>query len=130
MANRPNIGWNDGIPDAWRVQYFGTLADLDAASNTDADHDGVTNRQEFNLGTNPVDSDDHLSVRAGVSADRSVKLRFPTMAGRRYQVEVSNSLTPGSWTTVQSDILGTGTEVELSSGSDAKAGFYRVRVQE
>ena len=130
MSNRPNVGWNDGIPDAWRVQYFGTLADVSAASNTDADGDGVNNRQEFTLGTNPKDSDDHLNIRAGVNADRSVQLRFRTMAGRRYQVEVSNTLTPGSWTTVQSDVLGTGEEVELSSGSGARAGFYRVRVQQ
>jgi hypothetical protein len=130
MANRPSIGWNDGIPDAWRVQYFGVLTDLSSAGDSDADGDGVTNRQEFNLGSNPKDSDDHLSVRAGINTDRSVKLRFPTMAGRKYQLEVSNTLTPGSWTTVQSDILGTGSEIELSSGSGAAAGFYRVRVQQ
>ena len=130
MANRSNVGWNDGIPDAWRIQYFGGLTDLDSAADKDADADGVSNRQEFSKSSNPKDSDDNLNVRGVVNPDRSMKLRFQTMAGRRYQVEVSNTLTPGSWTTVQNDILGTGTEVELSSGSDAKAGFYRVRVQE
>lgn len=130
MQNRPGVGWNDGIPDSWRVQYFGRLNDLDSASDKDADRDGLNNRQEFEVGSNPTNSDDHMQVRAAVQADRSMKLHFPTMAGRSYRLEVSSTLAPGSWTTVQTDILGTGTEVELSSGSDAKAGFYRVRVQE
>ncbi len=130
MSNRPNVGWNDGIPDAWRVQYFGTLGDLSAASTTDADNDGLTNRQEFDRGSDPKDSDDHLNVRAAIGTDRSVKLRFQTMAGRRYEVEGSSTLTPGSWTTIQSDILGTGAAIELSNDSASRYGYFRVRVQE
>lgn len=130
MQNRPNLGWNDGIPDAWRVQYFGTLTDLDSASNRDADGDGVTNRREFELGSNPKNSDDQMRVRAALHSDRSMKLRFPTVAGRMYQLEVSNTLASGSWTQVQGDILGTGGEVEISSTSAARYGYYRVRVQE
>jgi hypothetical protein len=130
MSNRPGTGWNDGIPDAWRVQYFGQVADLSSAGERDADGDGVTNLREFQLGSNPKNSDDHMRVRAAISADRSMKLRFPTVAGRKYQLEVSDTLTPGSWTTVHSDILGTGSEVEVSSSSALRYGYYRVRVQE
>ena len=130
MQGRPNVGWNDGIPDAWRVEYFGTLADLDAAPDKDADGDGVNNRAEFEAGSNPKNSDDHMSVRANVNADRSMKLRFPTMAGRLYELQVSHDLNSGEWTTVRSDILGTGAEVEVSSSSAARYGYYRVRVQE
>jgi hypothetical protein len=130
MHNRPGVGWNDGIPDAWRIQYFGTLTDLGSQAQGDSDRDGVTNRSEFDLGTNPVNPNDHLTVSAGLNPQRAIKLRFPTAAGSIYQLEVSSTLSPGSWTTVQTGILGTGSEIEISSSASAPFGYYRVRVQE
>ena len=41
---------NDGIPDAWEIQYFGTIY-IDP--NGDADSDGSTNLQEYQNGTDP-----------------------------------------------------------------------------
>lgn len=127
MANRPNVGWNDGIPDEWRVQYFGTLANLKAAGDFDADGDGVTNGAEFQLGSNPTNPGDHLKVAGSILPNHSMKFRFPTAAGYKYQLLVSTNLT--DWTVIQENILGTGSEVELTSNSEAPLGYYRIQVQ-
>jgi len=44
----------DGLPDSWEMANFGTLA---YGPNDDPDNDGLTNHQEFQLGTNPNNSD-------------------------------------------------------------------------
>ncbi|MFT3866939.1 MAG: HYR domain-containing protein [Nibricoccus sp.] len=44
----------DGMDDVWELQYFG---DLGHSGNADADGDGLTDIQEFVLGTNPTLAD-------------------------------------------------------------------------
>lgn len=46
--------WDDNLPDAWEIQYFGHLNWTD---NDDPDNDGLTNIEEYNLGTNPNNPD-------------------------------------------------------------------------
>ena len=41
----------DGLPDSWELQYFG---DLVQDPSDDYDHDGLTNFQEYQLGTDPT----------------------------------------------------------------------------
>jgi len=42
---------SDGLPDSWELQYFGSATGASASGN--ADGDGLTNLQEYLLGTNP-----------------------------------------------------------------------------
>lgn len=130
MKTRPNIGWNDGIPDQWRVKYFGTLTNLRSHRLADADQDGSINAAEFALGTNPVDGNDNLRMRVLPDFDQRVRIRFRSVAGLRYKLEVSTTLRADSWQTIQSDILGTGADVEVSGGSASPQGYYRVRLQD
>jgi len=45
---------NDGLPDLWENEFFGSLAQADSG---DFDNDGLTNLQEYNLGVDPTDRD-------------------------------------------------------------------------
>jgi YD repeat-containing protein len=49
----------DGIPDWWRVQYFGgdgTRTNSQSCASCDPDGDGFTNLQEFEAGSDPTNS--------------------------------------------------------------------------
>lgn len=45
---------SDGLPDDWEMSFFGNLATL-AAAGDDLDGDGMSNREEFEGGTDPGD---------------------------------------------------------------------------
>ena len=86
---------NDGLPDAWQVQYFGSITNAEAAPGADPDHDGTSNWQEYLAGTDPRSADSVLSlhiVRGG-----SVGLTFWAIAEKSYTIEFSDSLAPGNW---------------------------------
>jgi len=46
----------DGLPDAWQIQYFGCVSCPQAAPSADPDHDGFTNLEEFQAGTDPTNA--------------------------------------------------------------------------
>jgi hypothetical protein len=53
---------------------------------------------------------------------------FPTVAGKTYRVERSDTLQSNSWTTVQDNIAGTGGTVQVTDANGAMNSkrFYRV----
>ena len=46
---------DDGLPDAWELEYFGTLKGADTGPLDDYDGDGVLNLSEYVAGTDPSD---------------------------------------------------------------------------
>jgi hypothetical protein len=46
---------SDGLPDTWELQYFGSINGGAAAGDNDLD--GLTNLQEYQISTNPLNSD-------------------------------------------------------------------------
>ncbi len=55
LSDRSASTWGDGIADAWRLRYFGSISSPDSASGADADGDGVINSDEYVNGTDPTD---------------------------------------------------------------------------
>jgi hypothetical protein len=96
--------YSEGIPDDWRLQWFGS-ADPNAGpkrhANDDFDGDGLSNLQEFLLGSNPT--------------NKSSNLRFTSLAASNvvwqakgyelYQLYSSSNLT--TWAPAGNPVLAT-----------------------
>jgi autotransporter-associated beta strand protein len=116
----------------WRLNYFGTIANSDNAADTaDPDGDGMTNAQEFIAGTNPNDRNSLLRISQVQTSGNDRLVSFPTVSGKIYRLEASNTLQSGSWTTVQDNIAGNGGTMQVTDtgGAAQPRRFYRVLVQ-
>ena len=57
--------YSEGIPDAWRTIYFGSSdpnAGPNRHANDDFDTDGISNVQEYLLGSDPTDRNSNLRI--------------------------------------------------------------------
>ena len=89
---------NDGLPDAWeqllidndRTGRLRTLADVKPGD--DLDGDGLTNYQEYLLGTYALDPLDGLALTVVEAVDGFAHLRFAVTLGRTYTIKASSDL--------------------------------------
>ena len=134
VSDRSGSSWQDGIPDLWRLRYFGAVSNLLSAAAADADGDGVSNWMEFRTGTDPNDVLSKLQLQTAscrTNNSPGLRLSWPTVPNRRYVVESSPVLGGTNWLAVATNLPGSGMlrefiDTNLSSGPR----FYRVRIQE
>jgi len=89
---------NDGIPDAWEralierdtTGRLRTLADIKPGD--DLDGDGLTNLQEYLIGTYALDRVDGLALEVLAVENSRARLRFTTVPGRVYTLRSSTNL--------------------------------------
>jgi hypothetical protein len=125
---------------AWRQFHFETPANSgSAADSEDPDGDGLTNAEEYVMGTVPTQPDAASPLMAA-SAEGGVTLSFVARqadgagyAGltRRYTVESSTSLAdPGLWVVLPgySGIAGGNQTVTLTPPHAGDRSFYRLRI--
>ena len=132
---------NDGLPDAWQIQYFGSAASASAAPNYSAAGDGVPNWMKYLLGLDPTKKG--LVVPGGVvyangpyilnppdpSNTNAIKIftaaevAFATEVGKTYQLQAASSIT-GGWQPVGSPITGTGETMSFVTPTRAKVQQY------
>lgn len=117
---------NEGIPAAWREQYWGPefRTDARAGAETDPDADGSTNIQEFVAGTNPLDprSGFLLHVRA------IPELRFVSVPGQKYRI-LRRAAVSDPNPTALAEVTATGPEllyIDHEAGVVANPAFYFV----
>jgi hypothetical protein len=116
----------------WRFANFGTTSNSgNAAAAADPDGDGWSNAQEFSAGTDPKDGISLLKVSQMQASGSNMVVSFPTVTGKIYRVERSDTLQGGSWTTVLDNIPGTGGIVNVTDngGATQPRRFYRIVVQ-
>jgi hypothetical protein len=120
----------DGIPDDWETAH-GFQASDPSDGSEDADHDGLTNLQEYLSGTDPASEGDSLRIeRFFVEPDGVMQLEFNATSNRTYAVEFLEEAEPGGWR-VLSEIMALSTNhavkvVDLLPPEEARRRFYRV----
>ncbi len=119
---------HDGLPDAWELRYFASLNSPLGGPDDDPDQDGLSNREELRLGSNPLVPAGVVRITAVNLATTTLHLRFVTEADARYRVEWANEVNAQTWTPLGNEVEGTGGEVEVT---DPGAGtqpqrFYRI----
>ncbi len=115
----------------WRLTYFGTIeSDENSADTADPDGDGWTNAQEFITGTDPTNAASTLKISQLQVSGSNILVSFPSVLGKTYRIERSDTLAAGSWTTLQANIAGTGGTVQITdtSGALQPKRFYRLVV--
>ena len=122
---------------SWAQQQFGLNSELNAPKE-DNDGDGLTNEQEFLIGSSPVeqslDSEAKISIK-----DTLIQLSFLTKPAqgdgyvgleRVYSVEESNDVSMDSWKAVPGyqNIVGNGQKIILSKSINDVKKYYRLKV--
>lgn len=120
---------NDGLPDDWEIAHqLDPLSAIgDNGAQGDPDHDGFTNLQEFQGGTDPRDPGSFLSLAIAPAAE-GVSLRFQAVATHSYTVQFRDSLVDGAWSSLfQIDPLPTNTLFSLpDTAVSNQTRFYRL----
>lgn len=86
---------SDGLPDEWEIQYFGNSTA--ATPQADSDSDGLTNIEEYLLGTSPINGASLLVMEYhGIPQSATAHtFTWQTVGGRRYWIEYSDNLMQG-----------------------------------
>jgi hypothetical protein len=128
-----DAGINEQI---WKQKYGVLDAQMDEQPpyagwlDQDADGDGVTNRAEFIAGTNPfhkLPTDPHFRSPAVATQPDNLELTFPTVPGKAYSAESSDSLMEAWQRGSLPEVTGDGTPKTLTVPKSAGR-FFRVSV--
>ncbi|MBA4388214.1 MAG: hypothetical protein C0404_09550 [Verrucomicrobia bacterium] len=118
-----------GIPDSWKVQYFGSANATNADGMCDADGDGMNNYGEWKAGTNPTNSASLLKFAQAAQEGGSLVLSWQSVAGKFYTIRKGTNLFGGFPVLVATNIPGTvGMNVSTLLVNQA-AEYYKVKVE-
>lgn len=117
----------DGFTTAAEITA-GTQPFLSQSNSADAaldsDGDGFTNLQEFRDGTNGANGADRLHINLQWNATSGIaEILLPSKLGRVYNLSRAASV-DGSYETLLTNILGTGTTITLKDDASSGVGLY------
>jgi uncharacterized protein (DUF1800 family) len=99
---------SDGLSDVWEAAYGQGLS-----PNGDPDGDGATNAQEAAAGTDPQKTTSVLRVSDITTPESGrVRLRWPTISGKRYQLQASPDFS--QWQNLLAPVVGDGNTAEVT----------------
>jgi hypothetical protein len=130
LSDQSSSIYNDGLPDSWRLRYFGTVHNILAQAAADADGDGTSNWHEYMAGTDPTDPKSFLRASTDRSTAQGIQdcvIRWPSVSAKRYLIERSTSPFNPSWIPVCTN-TGNGRDMEFHDMTGGQMRFYRVRV--
>jgi len=119
----------DGLPVPWLLANFGTT-NVDA--NADPDHDGMSNAQEYQAGTDPNNVNSVLRITAGSFSPggTSASITWNSVPTRFYYIQKTLGLTNGTWADSGLGIIPPAAGSSTMDGfadTNAPARFYRVK---
>ncbi len=121
----------NGLPDEWESQHFGNGYII--TDNSDADGDGVPDRQEYVAGTNPTNAFDRLALDHSGSGPMDngggLVIRWSSASNRFYSVVYKTNLLE-SFLPLTSGIAGTPPVNVYTSEQDtgSSPAYYRIGV--
>ncbi len=130
----------DGLPDWWRLAYFGhalgQAGDLSRAAD-DADSDGASNLTEFLSGTDPLNAAVSptaplFSITGLLTAGSDVQVNCSTVTNWGYQLQRRDRLdATSSWVAIGSRVPGNNGVLAFSDDGGATniARYYRVQAR-
>ena len=128
LASRTNSCYNDGIPDSWRLRWFGTTNNVLSSSNACPSGDGINNFKKFVAGVDPNTANNFPSVVSKTTpSGYSSAVTWPSVLNKQYVIERSSSLFNGPWATISTN-TGTGGNMEFDDTNTVPVRFYRVRI--
>jgi glycosidase len=125
----------DGIPDWWRLGWFGHalgMASDGSRAGDDPDGDGMTNLKEYLSGTNPLDPGSVFKILQALIVGNDLQVSCSTVTGHNYQLQRRDTLDAGiPWTNVGPLLSGTGNALVLTDtgGATNATRYYRVQVR-
>jgi hypothetical protein len=128
LSRRTSSSYNDGIPDSWRLRYFGTIYNQLSVSNADADGTGMNNWQKYLAGLNPVDPTSVLNEgmdQAVAQSPQDAVVCWPSVSGQTYIIKRSSTLFPPQWVNISTN-TGDGTYMEIHDASSGDHRYYEV----
>ena len=141
IANLTGDANNDGLPDSWQIQYFGSINNPLAAPNAINNTNGVPNWMMYALGLDPTSSgitvpggvvwaNGKTLINSGVTNTIAIytaaEVAFNTQVGSNYQIQGITQLS-GGWQNVGNPIPGTGNTVSYLTATRTNAQmFFRV----
>lgn len=125
---RLNSSFGDGIPDSWRLRWFGTVNNVLSASNACPSGDGVPNWKKFVAGVDPNVPNNFPSVNPKTAPTNAVTaIHWPSVYNKQYVIQRAPSLFSTQWTVLSTN-TGTGGDMEFDDTSTAPVKFYRVEI--
>ena len=128
-STRTNSSYRDGIPDSWRLRWFGTTNNILSVSNACPSGDGVENWNKYIAGVDPNAAGDFPQTKPKSPAPTgyNAAIHWPTVNGKQYVIQRASSLFSGPWSILTTNV-GTGNDMEYDDSSTNKVRFYRVLI--
>jgi hypothetical protein len=116
---------NDGIPDTWETDFgFNPANGNDAGVDTDGD--GLSNYEEYLVGTDPTNQLSNLRVDL-VTTPGTASVQVSAMAGRTYTVQYTDNIDADKWSRLIDVVARSTNHVETIPDPNYTANrFYRV----
>ena len=120
---------DDGLLDAWEIDFFGSTNAVNGGASEDFDDDGMNNLDEYISGMNPTNSASVFTVQLTEVSDGGKTVSWNSVSNRQYAVYWTGSLT-NDFTLVEEYIFYPDSSfTDWTYSSFTEQGFFRVEVK-